>query len=128
MTDEDIARIETELNVRLPGPYREALRNFPFDEDRGTMNWSLGDAANDVIWWTRQFRSGYAGNPVWPSSLLCIGTEGDACPIALDLETGAVMKLDHGNPTLPPMERYETFQDFMDALIRDWNDMRADRW
>jgi len=122
MDREEIQMIEQELEIKLPASYCEAVLNYPFLEDAGTFNWSLGDDPSAVIRWTKRYRLGFSINPPWPVSLICIGEEGDGCPIALDLESERILKIDRGNPSKPPMETYPTFAIFMAECIASWRE------
>lgn len=122
MTTSDLHKIEQDLSVRFTDDYAKAVLAYPFLEDQGTMNWSLGDNADSIIMLTQQYRSGYVGNPKWPHQYVCIGLEGDGCPLAMNVETTEVIKVYKGNIEKEPMERYDNFGIFFDLLLREWND------
>jgi hypothetical protein len=94
MTPADITRIEEALAVRLPEAYRTTMVG-PVAEKLGESG--VFDDAELVIERTREQRKGYGGAAPWPSRYVYVGDQEDACPYAMDCETGVVIHSDHGS-------------------------------
>lgn len=124
MTEEDVDRIERELNVRLPGEYRQVVCNFPIPADRGTSDSFLWDDPDALIELNCEYREGYAGLDPWPDSLFMIGDDGAACPYVLDLKQtpAPVLHLDHGQPD-QVLEQFGSINEFVRQAIEQ---LRAD--
>ena len=120
MTHEDIEYIEASLDVVLPEPYKRVMTDYPFEDGVGDFNHSPGDCARSVVKWTRTYWGGFGCNPPWPRALVCIGTEGDACPIALNLKTLKVVKFYKGNFRAELMEEYDSFECFIEQCVKDY--------
>ena len=123
MTAADISKIELHLGVTLPSKYIDVLLNYPFEADAGKFEWSIGDDAESIIRWTSDYRNGFAGNPPWPHELICIGTEGDGCPISLNLQSMKVLKIDRGNPEREPLEEHDSFEGYLSECLEDYADL-----
>ena len=112
--------IENGLGVKLPENYRLALQNYPFPKFAKSTGWSLWDQPFRIVEATGFYRNmKYAR---WPENLLCIGDDGDCCPYALDLNDGSVSKVYKGN-LMKLMERYESFDDFMEEVEADYREL-----
>src|SRR5687768_4250113 len=85
MSDADLNHIEQALEVRLPGSYRSVMLALPSGRYGG---YSLHEDASMIVERTKEQRAGYAGGQPWPLQYLYIGDEDDACPYALDCESG----------------------------------------
>jgi hypothetical protein len=126
MTVSDIAQIEAALRVQLPSAYRAVV----CDADASRLeNAGLFDDATLIIERTKEQRAGFGGAPAWPQEMIYIGDQDDACPYALDVESGAVLQTDHGNLTRKPLARYES----VSALVAElWTaideDAQRSRW
>ena len=118
MSDEDLNRIETALQVRLPETYRSVMLTLPAGRYDG---YSLHEDASMIADRTNEQRSGYAGGQPWPQQYVYIGDEDDACPYALDCETGAVIYADHGN-LAKPLARFDSVTEFVARLERGLKD------
>jgi|GEM_PF-3967521 len=94
MGDDEIKRIEAELDVTLPKDYINAVSKF---RTKNVDSTALIDHADGVIEATLLYRNGFEGLPCWPSNYIYIGDEADACPYALNIESGQVFRLDKGN-------------------------------
>jgi SMI1 / KNR4 family (SUKH-1) len=110
LTDNDVARIESALNVRLPDDYVTFLIQ---DRSDATVDdtTALSDA-DAIIEATQEYRRGFAGLPPWPHLYVYIGDEADACPYVLDTESGRVIRMDKGNLDRAPIAEYPTFTAF----------------
>ena len=117
MTKSDILDIEKALSIQLPEDYKKVMLAFPFTEDAGTINWSMWDRADKIIEWTKKYREGYSRAPNWESHMLLIGDEHDACPIMLNLKNGTVIKTNHGDTSLGPLNEYSSIKEFVSYLI-----------
>ena len=90
MTPEDIARIETELEVRLPKDYRALLQAYPFPPDSFTAEFAMPNDATHLIETNRE-RSTQAlpphnrGRTVPSSSYFEIGGDGGEESYLIDL-------------------------------------------
>ncbi|GAA5495105.1 hypothetical protein Rhal01_01277 [Rubritalea halochordaticola] len=122
MNRNGILYIENSLNVTLPKSYVNVMVNYPYIEDEGTMNWSLGDNPQSLVEITQYYRKGSKMNPPWPLEIIVIGDEGDGCPIALNLETNEVYKYERGNITKEPLEYYRSFESYVEELNKCWDD------
>lgn len=104
LSNTDIARIESSLQVQLP-PALATFLTEPRSPD-GPDDTSLLDSADAIIEATLEYRRGFSGLPPWPTSWVYLGDEADACPYVLDCETAEVLHTDKGNPLHPPLNRY----------------------
>ena len=123
MTEQEVSQIEDALSVKLPREYTDIVTDYPFEEFAGKSDWSIGDNWQSLVSSTQKYRQGFGSTPPWPHELIAIGCEGDACPIVLNLESGLVLKLDHGNPTKDPMEKYENLGVYLKILLKDYEEM-----
>jgi len=113
MTDDDIKRIESGLQIVLPPDYKEAVRNYPVRFCQGTDDAFLFDNSEAVIELNRRYRAGFAGLPSWPPHFFFIGDDGAANCYFIDLTKtpSPVFFADHGN-----IQRVNTEA----ATIPDW--------
>src|SRR4029453_18322528 len=100
MTQADTDRIERDLDVKLPPAYRELMC--------GADAARLGDAGifNDaalVVERTKAQCAGFGGAPAWVQKFVYVGDQADACPYALNVDSGAVVRSDHGDLFEPPL-------------------------
>lgn len=124
MSEEEINRIERELNVTLPTEYKHAVRNYPVRRDRGTDDSILFDDAEAVIGLNKRYRAGFAGLFPWPSHYFFIGDDGAASCYLLDLtkSPSPVFFADHGNVQSLTIEA-ANIQAWLDDYVAD---LRAD--
>src|SRR4051812_38155835 len=108
MKPSDIAAIEESLSVKLPEAYRLLMcgSDAPRFDSAG-----LFDEVALIVDRTKEQRQGYGGAPRWPHHLVYIGDQEDACPYALDTQTGVITQTDHGNLTKEPLARYAGIQE-----------------
>jgi hypothetical protein len=99
MTADDIARIESVLDIRLPESYRAAVVPYPVPATAGTTDFGLWDDAERLIALNQELRRGAPGGvKPWPAHFFALGHGGDGCPYALDLSHGdAVWWVDHSH-------------------------------
>ena len=114
MTQTDIDRIERDLDVKLPPAYRELM--CASDAAR------LGDAgifdnAALVVERTKRQRAGFDGAPAWATKFVYVGDQDDDCPYALNVDSGAVVRSDHGDLFEPPLARYNSFSNLAAELL-----------
>jgi len=119
MTKSDLEQIEEELGVKLPISYRKAVSPYPFCQFHGTMEWSLGDCAKEIIKWTNIYRKGFGVNRSWPENFIVIGLEEDGCPLVLDVEKFCVFKTNRGSLENEYLEFYPTVDSFLAVLKED---------
>lgn len=110
MNQNDILKIETTLNVKLPSEFIDFItseRNYDAIDEVTVM-----DDANNIIEATTEYREGKF-NQNWPNHLLYIGDEADASPYALDCQTGILNRLDKGSLVKKPLESFKSFRVFV---------------
>lgn len=124
MTEEDIVRIETALEVSLPADYREHLAKHDEDEEEHGLvdDVTAMRNADEIIAATRDYRAGFAGLPAWPAHWIYMGDEADACPYAVDCVSGHLRQMDKGNPLRPPLKEYESFAEFHAQLQKAYDE------
>lgn len=113
IAEPDLLRIESSLGVKLPEAYRKYLgspRTQDIDEE------SIFGDADLIISATQEYREGFGGNPPWPGKWVYVGDEADACPYAIDVESGEVIQTDHGNPERKPLENFASFREFTEKF------------
>lgn len=122
MTPADLARIEEELSVSLPQPYREVLQRPEFQGEAAGFMEFTGDA-DEVIGLNLEVRKDGFYGAKWPEQYLVIGEDGAGNSYFTDLkrEHPAVFLADHeltiNKRRVVTSEGYETFTDFI-AFIR----------
>jgi hypothetical protein len=112
MSEADLNQIEAALEVRLPESYRSVMLALPMGQYDG---YSLHEDVSKIVSRTKEQRSGYAGGQPWPHRYVYIGDEDDACPYALDCESGSVTYTDHGN-LAEPLARFGSVTEFLQSL------------
>lgn len=119
LTNNDVARIESALSVRLPSEYVTFLTQ---ERSYATIDetTALSDA-DAIIEATQEYRRGFAGLPPWPHCYIYIGDEADACPYALDTESGRVIRMDKGNLDRRPLAEYPSFTAFSSSFATAGN-------
>ncbi len=126
MTDEDIDRIERELNLRLPDSYRSALVPYRIPALYGNTDYLLWDDAEALIRLNREQRKGSRWISAWPPYMYAVGDPHGDEMIAIDTRDpeGPVWWLDHGN--LEHEASYLTEARFADWVEEFYRDMRGD--
>ena len=122
MNKNDLDLLERFFDISLPDEYRSTMVNYPFEEDIGTINWSLWDDIDPLIKWNQEYRVGYGACPKWPKNYFLLGSDHDACPYALDLDTGVVIKTNHGRLADEPLEEYNSFSEFLNVLKKEYEE------
>lgn len=122
MIENEINKIERALDIKLPEYYKNVMLNYPFIEDKETINWSLWDKSEEIIEWTKKYQSGYSRGPKWEHHMLLIGSEHDACPLMLNLKNGIVIKTNHGCIDIEPLEEYDSFESYVTYLLSVYDD------
>ncbi len=115
MRSSDIRKIEVDLGVTLPDCYKMFLSSESPEEVDGT---SVMRDASLIISATTDYRTGKFSAPCWPAHFVYIGDEDDACPYALDCNTGEVVETDHGNLKKTPIAKYASFELFISNLTK----------
>lgn len=87
MTEAEIDRIETALEISLPRVYRNLMVPFPLRSCRGNSDTELWDDSDRLIEENKQLRFGlFGGVKPWPKQYFCLGGAGSGCVYALLLE------------------------------------------
>jgi hypothetical protein len=120
VTESDLSRIESSLQVRLPQDYRQLALNHPIRAEHGTIDGNLWDDATALIEWNLKYRAGFAGLKPWPDHFYLIGDDGAASTYALDLRASPspVFMFDHGSPDAM-FKQAETCRQWMDAFLEE---------
>lgn len=117
MTSEDLARIESSLEIRLPDAYRRVLQSFPLPAYAGNSDTDVWDDAERLIELNRELRSGGSFVKPWPTHFYALGREAGGCSQALDLRTGDLWWADRGH--LDGAGSYKHTESF-DAWAREY--------
>ncbi len=110
----DVAHIERSLEVSLPRAYVAFLT-----ARRGNSALDATDVLEDataIVNATELYRRGFEGLRPWPSELVYVGDQADACPYAVNCTTGEVMQTDKGNLDRPALRRWSSFEAFSSSL------------
>lgn len=107
------ALIASELGVAVPDRYAALLREYPLSRE----DCALIRSPAEIIDLTKQQRAGFGGAPPWPEVWLYIGDDDDACPTALNVATGRVLKTDHGNLEREELDAWDTLEDYVADLL-----------
>lgn len=116
MTDDDIRKLETALDVVLPTPYREFLRHPPFPEDGVGYEEFYFDNVGDLIDDNHRFRAAKDRNPALrpPDRFLIIGTNLSFAFFVLDLRDPALPVLDVSFGLREVLETYPDFAGWLE--------------
>lgn len=109
MTHEEIASIETHLDVVLPRPYKSVALAGRFAEP-------IHNDATSIIAINSAFRAGEFGDEGWRRNLVAIGHDGSGNYFCLDtdsFESGVYIR-DH--ETLNVSREFDSF----DAFVAEW--------
>jgi hypothetical protein len=117
MSAEDIDKIESTLQVKLPQDFAEFLRKGRSQDviDDQTV---LPDGAS-FIEATLEYRKGPYGLPPWPPAYLYVGDESDACPYVLDCDSGRFFQTHKGNINAEPISTHASFSAFVETCEAD---------
>ncbi len=116
MTDDDFRRIEEELGITLPEPYRRLLCPFPVADLRRNNDTDLWDDADSVIAENLKLRTEFVkGHQPWSNRWFFIGDPLTACANAIDLGNPAapVSWLDHCDLSTATDESGEPFEEWV---------------
>lgn len=111
--------IERELDISLPNEFSSIFDSFPHQSYIGSTEQEFWHDAEEIVLWTKKYRSGYNGLPAWPDNYLCIGDDGAACPYVLDLNSGLVLHLDHGHINTDHLGTDEQFENWISWFISE---------
>lgn len=122
MTEQDLMRIERELDIHLPDDYRKAVLNYPIRADRGTSDSWLFDDAEALVELNAEYRQGFGELPPWPAHYFIVG-ETDCMPYFVDLtkSPSPVFSADHGNLQSLSTEA-ETLSAWVEAFLKEMRD------
>jgi hypothetical protein len=95
MNHEDVARIESSLDIELPDDYRRLLVAFPLPAYAGNVDTAFWDDADRLIQYNRELRKGGAGIKPWPVHFYALGRDEGGCAQAIDLRNGELWWMDH---------------------------------
>jgi hypothetical protein len=125
MKSPDFAAIEQSLGVKLPDAYRSLMcgADAPRLADAG-----LFDDAALIVERTKEHREGYGGAPAWPTHLVYVGDQEDACPYVLDVHTGSIVQADHGDYSAKPLARFESVQKLAADLLATEEESNRPAW
>ena len=136
MTEADLQRIETELNVTLPAEYREVMLEFPIRFLVGNADSLLWDDADALIRQAEELRTTVVGegwlgqsHTAWPPHFLFIGGDVELCSV-LDLRQSPcrVLEVDHWDVSgyEEPYEEALPFRDWVTRYLEDYRDDGVD--
>lgn len=99
MTTDDVERLERELGIDLPSPYKKVVLSYPIPAYSGNADTKVWDNVKRLLEFNQELRRGLAGGvKPWPPNMFATGHAGDGCPTALDLnDGGAVWWVDHSH-------------------------------
>lgn len=120
MTSAHLQMIETSLGIILPETYKCAMAPFPWPAYQGSTETSLWDDPVAIINQTNAQRAGFGGAPPWPTHYVVIGDEDDACPYALDCQTGTVIWTDHGYLNENPLAKFPNVAELVANGMSVW--------
>jgi len=126
MTDEDIAYIERELEIKLPDSYKSALVPFRIPAMYGNTDHLLWDDAEGIVRINRERRAGSKYCPAWPPYMYAVGYPQSDEMIAIDTRDpeGPVWWLDHG--VVDHDASYQSHARFADWVEEFYRDVRED--
>ena len=133
MTDADLDRIETVLDLKLPAFYRNFMVNYPrwLPEMQpawsNVIQWEFADDPDQVIYFNQYVRGCGLGeffdDRPWPPHYFVIGSEAEQNWYFLDLAGGseAVYLFHHEMGDVRQEAR--SLGEFPDSLVRWWEDV-----
>jgi len=116
MTPQELQTIESCLGVVLPEAYKQVMASYPWPAFEGSTAASLWDNPAAIVEQTTAQRAGFGGAPSWPTQLVVIGDEDDACPYAIDCTTGSIIQTDHGNLQAEALADYPSISELLSVL------------
>ena len=128
MTLDQIRTIESALGITLPDSYITVMTNYPWPEFAGSTGASLWDDPTPIVEQTAEYRNGFGGAPTWPREMVFIGDEDDACPFALNCETGRIVQTNHGNLNKAPLQEFDDITAFVLELRKTYDDLVRRPW
>jgi hypothetical protein len=133
MTADDLDRIESALDLKLPAFYREAMLSYPEwlaerqPEWSDVAKWDFADDPDQVIHFNQYVRSFGPGeffdDRPWPAHYFVIGSEAEQNWNFLDLVSGseAVYQFHHEEGEVRQLA--PSLRDFPDALVEWWREV-----
>jgi hypothetical protein len=133
MTDADLDRIESALDLKLPAFYREYMLNYPRwlperqPEWSDVTQWEFADEPDRVIHFNHLVRGSEPGeffdDGPWPAHYFVIGSEAEQNWYFLDLKGGseAVYLFHHEMGDVA--EEARSLGEFPYGLLRWWEDV-----
>jgi len=123
MTDADLAKIETELDIELPDYYRAFVQNYPpllLAIPNGPYLCELSNSAENVIQLNRLVRT--FNSFEWPDEYLVIGESGcgDYYAIDIDDEDSSVYLWNHEQGDFSDDEEVDSLPEFAGQLIQSY--------
>ena len=97
MKREDVDRIESELNIKVPNAYRDLVTNYPEEFYEWGADYDLSDSPDRVVEINREVRTEPFYGLKWPDRYFAIGENGCGDYYCLDLQgdfTGVIF-FDH---------------------------------
>ena len=137
MTDADLDRIESALDLKLPTFYRRFMLNYPQclpekqPEWSDVEKWEFTNDADRVIHFNRYVRGFGPGeffdDEAWPPHYFVIGSEAEQNWFFLDLASGseAIYLFHHEEGEV--RQEAESLSNFPAALIDWWENVEQDR-
>ena len=124
MKDKDLSSIEKALGLVLPASYKSVFIGGPIEDHREL---GLFDDPELIVARTEEYRTGFGGAPKWPSHLVYVGDQEDACPYILDSITGVIVQSDHGDPS-SVLATYSSANVLIEELIQNELPRDPKRW
>ena len=121
MTDEDIQRIESSLDIVLPPVYRRTVVPFPIPALSGNTNTELWDDPARLVALNREVRAGDRWRKPWPGHLFAVGELDGESYVAIDLrDTDApTWWIDHGHVDAKGSgQTHSRFEDWVGAYLK----------
>lgn len=118
MIEEDLNRIEQELQIQLPSAYRHRMTRFPIGVLVGNRHTELWDDAEGLISLNQQLRQ--LSSP-WPQHFFSLGRDHGGSNMALDLRADppTVFWCDRGWLKDDDIKNARLFDDWLIEWVRD---------
>jgi SMI1 / KNR4 family (SUKH-1) len=136
MTDADLDRIESALDLLLPAFYRRYMLHYPRwlpekqPEWSDVARWEFADDADQVIHFNRYVRAAEPGeffdDGPWPPHYFVIGSEAKQNWYFLDLASGSEDVYLYHHDMGEVHEEAASLSEFPDSLLRWWADVEQD--
>ncbi len=115
MDQENLDKIEVELQIKLPSKYREFMSSTDDEVFKGNCDTDIWDDAEEIIKRNKELRLGQnmGGKKPWPHNLFFIGDPLTACGNAIDIndDRTPVHWIDHCD--IPAKSSGEVHSDFV---------------